>query len=191
MLFDLRGKRQRLVQVVYSLLAAFFLIGFVFFGIGIGGIGSVSDLLRRRQRRLDQLASSTTRSTAPTSSWRRTRRTAPRSLKLAQNEYFKAKSGVTQDPTTGQIRVSADAHTELGQSADAWAKYLKVNKGKPDPGIAARWSRSTSCSTTLRRRQGPADRRRGPAEPELVRQLAIYHYSAVTSRPATPRPRRR
>ena len=46
MLFDLRsGKRRRLVQIVYSLLAASFLIGFVFFGIGTGGIGSVSDLL--------------------------------------------------------------------------------------------------------------------------------------------------
>src|SRR6059036_1409590 len=45
MLFDLRsGKRRRMVQIVYSLLAASFLIGFVIFGVGSGGIGSISDL---------------------------------------------------------------------------------------------------------------------------------------------------
>ena len=45
MLFDLRsGKRRRMVQIVYSLLAVSFLIGFVFFGVGTGGIGSISDL---------------------------------------------------------------------------------------------------------------------------------------------------
>ncbi len=44
-LFDLRGKRRRLVQVVYSLLAAIFLIGFVFLGIGVGSaLGSIFDL---------------------------------------------------------------------------------------------------------------------------------------------------
>ncbi len=36
MLFDLRGKRRRLVQVVYATLAALFLIGFVGFSIGSG-----------------------------------------------------------------------------------------------------------------------------------------------------------
>ena len=36
MLFDLRGKRKRLVQVSYALLAAIFLVGFVGFGIGVG-----------------------------------------------------------------------------------------------------------------------------------------------------------
>ena len=39
----------------------------------------------------------------------------PRSSKLAENEWFKAKSGRSQDPTTGQIAgVSDDAHTALG-----------------------------------------------------------------------------
>ena len=45
MLFDLRsGKRRRVVQVVYSLLAASFLIGFVIFGVGTGGLGSIADI---------------------------------------------------------------------------------------------------------------------------------------------------
>ena len=44
---------------------------------------------------------------------------------------------MTQDPTTGAISVSEDAHTELGSAADAWEKYLKVNKGQASPVIAA------------------------------------------------------
>ena len=35
-----------MVQVVYGMLAAFFLVGFVFFGVGSGGIGSLSDLFK-------------------------------------------------------------------------------------------------------------------------------------------------
>ena len=41
-------------------------------------------------------------------------------------------------PEHGPDRASAtDAHTALGESADAWAKYLKLQQGKPDAGVAA------------------------------------------------------
>ena len=43
MLFDLSGKRKRLVQVVYATLAALFLVGFVGFGIGSSGAGGLLD----------------------------------------------------------------------------------------------------------------------------------------------------
>ena len=58
-------------------------------------------------------------------------------LKLAENEWFKAKTGVKQDASTGQASVSDDAHTALGASANAWANYLKLNQGTPNAGIAA------------------------------------------------------
>jgi hypothetical protein len=58
-------------------------------------------------------------------------------LKLAESQYLKARTGVSQDQTTGEFSISEDAHTELGEAADAWNKYLKVNKGKPDAGVAA------------------------------------------------------
>lgn len=137
MLFDLRGKRRRLVQVVYSLLAASFVIGFVFFGIGTGGGGGLSDLFggggggSTSSQFDDQIdAASQQLSANP--------RNTAALLRLAENEWFKAKSGVEQDPNTGQITgISDEAHTDLGQSADAWAKYLKYNKGKADAGVAA------------------------------------------------------
>ena len=136
MLFDLRGKRRRLVQVVYSLLAASFLIGFVFLGIGSGGSGSVSDLFGGNSggstsSQFDSQIS------AAQAQLQKDPKDSAALLRLAETEWFKAKSGVSQDPNTGQITgISDDAHTSLGQSADAWAKYLKVNKGKADAGVA-------------------------------------------------------
>jgi hypothetical protein len=136
-LFDLRGKRRRVVQVVYGLLAASFLIGFVFFGVGTGGgVGSLSDLFSGGS------GSSTTSQfddqiDAANAALAKDPKDTAALLKLAENEWFKAKSGVSQDETTGQVSISDDAHTGLGQSADAWTTYLKYNQGKPDAGVAA------------------------------------------------------
>src|SRR5438034_3279340 len=139
MLFDLRsGKRRRMVQIVYSLLAVSFLIGFVFFGVGTGGIGSISDLFGGGgggsvSSQFDDQINAANQQLA------KNPRNTHALLKLAENEYFKAKTGISQDPTTGQISsISGDAHTDLGNSADAWAKYLKAEKGQPDAGVAAK-----------------------------------------------------
>jgi hypothetical protein len=139
-LFDLSGKRKRVVQVSYALLAAIFLVGFIGIGIGsgnstggildavgLGGDGGGGSLDSQYDDQIDsanqQLAANPKDSAAL--------------LKLSKYEYFKAKQGVTQDQTTGEISVSEDAHTELGKSVDAWEKYLKVNKGQPSSGVAA------------------------------------------------------
>jgi hypothetical protein len=139
-LFDLRGKRKRLVQVSYTALAAIFLVGFVGFSIGsgnapgglfdaigLGGNGSSGSLTSAYDAQIDnanqQLAKNPKDSDAL--------------AKLSLNEYLKAKAGITQDPTTGQTSVSSDAHTALGESADAWTKYLRSHKGKPDASTAA------------------------------------------------------
>jgi hypothetical protein len=140
MLFDLRGKRKRVVQVSYALLALLFLVGFVGFGIGVGGgpggifdalgltsnggSGSVSDQFDEEIDAANQkLAKNPNDANAL--------------LQLAENEYFKARTGVSQDQTTGEFTISNDAHTDLGNAADAWQKYLKVEKGEPDTGVAA------------------------------------------------------
>jgi hypothetical protein len=178
-LFDLSGKRKRLVQVVYSLLAAFFLIGFVFFGIGTGGIGGFADVFTgggsggSLDSQYDDQIDNANQQLA----------TDPKDtaalLKLSKYEYYKAKQGVTQDPTTGEISVSEDAHTELGKSVDAWEKYLKVNKGKPNPAIAAQ---IVQAYYFLSNAQGAAEAQRIVAlsQPSSgsYGQLAFYLYFA-------------
>jgi hypothetical protein len=140
-LFDLRGKRKRLVQVSYTLLAAIFLLGFVGLGIGgggnsaggifdaigLGGDGSGGSLDAQYDDQINNANDRLAKNPNDTAAL----------LKLSKYEYYKAKPGVTQDPTTGAPSVSEDAHTELGKSADAWNKYLRLNKGKPNASVAS------------------------------------------------------
>jgi hypothetical protein len=141
MLFDLRGKRKRLVQVSYAALALIFLVGFIGFSIGSGNApgglldalglggnsGSGGSLTSQFDDQIDAANQRLAKDPKDTGAL----------LKLAEAEYQKGKSGVSQDASTGQISVSSDAHTDLGTAADAWSRYLRVNKGKPDPQAAA------------------------------------------------------
>jgi hypothetical protein len=138
-LFDLRGKRKRVVQVSYVLLALLFVVGFLGFGIGVGGgpggifdalgIGNGSNSGSGTSQFQDQIdAANATLEKNPNDT--------KALLKLAENEYLLGKEGVSQDPSTGQISIDEAAHTHLGESADAWSKYLRVNKGKPDVATA-------------------------------------------------------
>jgi tetratricopeptide (TPR) repeat protein len=134
-LFDLRGKRKRVVQVSYAALAVLFLVGFLGFGIGVGGgPGGILDALgitdssssgsgtAQFEEEIDAAQAKLAKNPNDTDAL----------LKLADNEYLLGKEGVSQDPTTQQITITNDAHTHLGAAADAWSKYLRVNKGKPE-----------------------------------------------------------
>ena len=135
MLFDLRGKRKRVVQVTYVLLAVLFLSGFLLFGIGTGGgLGGLGDVIglgdnsntgsgtAQFQDEVDAAQAKLAKHPDDTDAL----------LKLAENEYLLGKEGVAIDQSTGQISITNDAHTALGEAADAWSKYLRVVKGKPD-----------------------------------------------------------
>jgi hypothetical protein len=136
MLFDLRGKRRHVVQVSFAMLALLFLVGFLGFGIGVGGgPGGIFDALGISnssnssgsanavyQDHIDKANAKLAKNPKDTQAL----------LTVANNEYLLGKSGVSQDQTTGQFTVTNDAHTNLGDAADAWSKYLKLNKGNPD-----------------------------------------------------------
>jgi hypothetical protein len=134
-LFDLRGKRKRVVQVSYAALAVLFLLGFIGFGIGVGGgPGGIFDALgltnnsgtnsgtAQFQDEIDAAHAKLAKNPDDTQAL----------LKLAENEYLLGKEGVTIDQSTGQISITNEAHAQLGAAADAWNKYLRVTKAKPD-----------------------------------------------------------
>src|SRR5919201_3869690 len=108
-----------MVQVVYSLLAVSFVIGFVFLGIGTGGLGSISDLFGGGG------------SGSSSSAYDGQINHAQAQLKkdptdqqalenLARYEALAGNTGVTQDQTTGQITVSDDAQSNFTAASDAW-----------------------------------------------------------------------
>ncbi|MEK6326854.1 MAG: hypothetical protein AABM66_04920 [Actinomycetota bacterium] len=139
MLFDLRGKRRRVVQVVYATLAALFLVGFVGFSIGsdapgglfdafgVGGSGDTgASLSSQYDDQIDSANEQLVKDPKDTAAL----------LKLSKYQWYKGKEGISTDPDTGVPSISEDGHTELGNAADAWEKYLEVNKGKPNSAIA-------------------------------------------------------
>jgi hypothetical protein len=177
-LFDLRsGKRRRMVQVVYSLLAASFLIGFVFLGIGTGGLGSISDLFGGGGGGSTSSAYDSQIAHAK-AELKKDPKDAQALQNLTRYEYLAGQSGVTQDTTTGQLTVSDDAKTSFSDATDAWARYVKVAR-KPDATLA---SQIAQAYVAINDPTGAAEAQRiyADARPSSnsIGTLAIYQYSA-------------
>lgn len=129
MLFDLKGKRRRVVQVTYLGLAILMGGGLVLFGIGGdvsgglfdafserggGGGNQIEDRIEDAEKRLE---------------------TNPRDVGalrvLIRDNYSLANDEA--DPNTGVF--GEGARDELRKSSDAWQRYLEVAK-EPEPGLA-------------------------------------------------------
>lgn len=183
MLFDLRGKRKRLVQVSYAALALIFLVGFVGFSIGSGnapgglldaiGLGSDSSSGGSTSSQFDDQIDAANKQLA------RNPKNSEALIKLAKYEYFKGKQGVSSDPDTGAPTVSDDARTDLGNAVGAWEKYVKLSKGKPDPGVAGEM---VQAYFLLNDAQGAAQAQRIVAEDKpssgSFGQLAFFLYAS-------------
>jgi tetratricopeptide (TPR) repeat protein len=134
MLFDLKGRRKRFIQVSYVILAVLFAIGLVGFGIGGatsgglfdalggGGGGGSSDTFEKQVAKLE-----------------RSVRAQPKNEKawaaLARAEYQVATTGGDYDNQTGAFKEGA--LDELRRSTRAWERYLKLEPRKPDATVAA------------------------------------------------------
>ena len=178
MLFDLRsGKRRRVVQVVYGGLAASFLIGFVFFGIGSGGIGSISDLFGGGSGSSTSSAFDTQINNAK-DQLKKDPQNEQALANLASYEYQAGRTGITQPTTGAPPEVSDDAQAALNEAVDAWTRYLKVAK-KPDAILASSMAQAyvflDDPVGAVRAQRIYAD-----AQPNAntIGQLALYLYAA-------------
>jgi hypothetical protein len=141
MVFDLQGKRKRLVQVVYAVLA-FLMVSSLFFVVGpvnldsiLGGGGSSGSSV------LDDQAQAIEKKLAKD----------PRNEKLlardVQARYAAANAKLQVDPSTGQAAVTQDAVDEYNQAGDAWERYLQATN-KPDPNVANLASKALTSTIT-------------------------------------------
>ena len=132
MLFDLQGKRRRVVQATYLMLAVLMGGGLVLFGIGGdvsgglfdafsdrsgGGSGNdvVEERVERNEKRIDE----------------RPRAEAPR--KELVRDYYQLAVAQTPDSAT---TFPEDAQDELRHAATHWGAYLEIARGDPDPSLA-------------------------------------------------------
>jgi tetratricopeptide (TPR) repeat protein len=135
MLFDVKGRRKRFIQVTYVLLALLFGVGLVGFGIGGGtqggifdalggggGGGNGSDLYEKRAARAEHAV-----------------RIKPKQgrawLALAQAKIDVARTGDNYDSQTGQF--SEGAAGLLADAAHAWERYLDLDPKKPSGSVAS------------------------------------------------------
>jgi hypothetical protein len=137
MLFDLSGKRRNVIRVVYAILAALFLGGFLFFGIGSDAPGGLGDLLG--------FGTGDTSSGSPAYE----QEIEDAEARLAQDpkdqgalaqlvrvRYSAGNDALERDEETGTVSLTTEAETQFSESTDAWETYAKVAK-KPAGDVAA------------------------------------------------------
>src|SRR5436190_17658436 len=129
MLFDLKGKRKRFIQVTYVALAVLFAFGLVGFGIGGGTNGGILDAITGNGGG----GGSTSVFNDRVTSAERVTRLHPKEARawraLAQARFNLARAGDGYDPSTGQF--TDKAGNDLTASANAWERYLSLKPRKP------------------------------------------------------------
>jgi len=130
MLFDLQGKRRRVVQVTYLGLAVLMGGGLVLFGIGSGASGGVfdifsggnggggNDIVEERIDKNEDRAKANPQAANP--------------HKELVRDYYSLAIAQASD----QGAFPADAQDELRKASTHWSTYLEVEKGKPDASLA-------------------------------------------------------
>jgi hypothetical protein len=172
-LFDLRsGKRRRVVQVVYSLLAASFLIGFVIFGVGSGGVGSISDLFSSGGG-----GSASSAYDSQIASAEAKLKKDPKDVTALHNlAYYEYLASGIQNLDPNDPTLDSDSQSDLARAFDAWTKYVKLVK-KPDLSLAAGVAQAYAFTGDL---QGAVRAQRVYANEQpnstSLGQLAIYLY---------------
>jgi len=138
MLFDLQGKRRRVVQATYLILAILMGGGLVLFGIGGGGgiSGGLVDAITERDgggdtgtdrfRKAEAAALARTKANA---------QDAPAWAALARARFQLAGSGENFDPEKGAFTKAGQA--KLVAAGDAWERYLALDPKKPDDRVAS------------------------------------------------------
>lgn len=138
MIFDLRsGKRRRVVQVTFSILAAIFAISFIGFGIGSGNSGGLFDALgiggdsSGSNPQYDQQIEDAENTLADDPANTRAL------LDLIDAHFLRASDGIETDQQTGQVSISEDARSDLEDTVSAWQDYLRTKPQKTDSQAAA------------------------------------------------------
>jgi hypothetical protein len=134
MLFDLRGRRRRAVQVTYASLAVLMGLGLIGFGIGsdaAGGLADiftgeddadVSDVNKDTQKKID----------AANDKLKVNPKDQAALIEVIRGHYTIAASSASEQDGT----FSDDGKDELKKASEAWKRYLALKPAKVDAALA-------------------------------------------------------
>ena len=132
MLFDLKGKRRRTVQVTYVGLAFLMAIGLVGAGVGSGVSGGIFDLFGGGGGGSTANKTVQKRITREERALRINPKDQAAMTALVRAHYTLASADTNQN--TG--RFGADGKKELAKASAVWQRYIASNPKKPDVSLA-------------------------------------------------------
>ena len=136
MLFELGGKRKRLIQVIYVCLAFLMAIALVGFGIGGATQGGIFDALGIG----GDGGSSSPQYDAQIERAENTLQTNPKDEKalitLARTNFLAGQAATEQD-AQGQVTLTDESLSRYRDATDAWERYVKTNPQQVDDGVAS------------------------------------------------------
>lgn len=185
MLFDLKGKRKRMIQVIYATLAVLMGGGLIFFGIGgevSGGLfdaftdqsgARVGDQIEEAENLEEQLAAE------PGDEQLLTR--------LIRARYT-AGNALYEFDDAGQQRLTPEAREQFELAVDAWDRYEQAAPARIDPNIAqlvanayfalAQGATDGNMARAMSAAAADAQAHFAQARPSLgsLSSLALYYY---------------
>ncbi len=137
MVFDLGGKRKRVVQVVFGFLALIFAVSFAGFGIGSDVSGGLFDALGVGSN------SSTDADPALDNQIDRAEEALAANpedekalLALARTHFLKGQNALEKDDQGQPVALTDESLSEYGEATAAWEEYLATEPENPDDGVA-------------------------------------------------------
>lgn len=137
MLFDIRGRRKRFIQVIYVFLALLLGGGLVLFGIGGDASGGLGDALGLGNSGSTGTAEFNEEVEAAEATLATDPENTEALLALARYNYLNGQQDLEVDEETGTQTLTDEATAAFEASVDAWERYLDANKGPIDDGVGA------------------------------------------------------
>jgi hypothetical protein len=138
MLFDIRGRRKRVVQVIYGGLALLIGLGAILFGIGGSANGGLADLLGFGDSSSTDSADS--QAQAQIERAEETLKSSPndeKALLLLVKGHFAAGTAALGTDEAGNRVPTEETISQFTDATDAWGKYLAADPAKPDANTAS------------------------------------------------------
>lgn len=133
MLFDLRGRRRRAVQVTYLLLAVLMGGGLVLFGIGGDVSGGLFDAFSDRSGNSSDVNSQVRDRIERNEKRLATSPSNEAALEELVRLYYQSASS---EAPSGSTQIPEEGKDDLRKAATYWERYVAASDGKPDPGLA-------------------------------------------------------